>query len=1554
MFFLWIRGANYGKGYFLPYANSWSGHIDVDRRVVGKNIEVRLPVVALDGVYRLKLPVGFCWENSSDCESQELRHCCRYTLIGQEIRLDIHVAVVQKKDTALRKFLFPNQVVTIGSRPDNLICYEEILVSRNHSTISRRVDGVYQYVDRSKNGSFVNGQYCSNCSIPLRMGDTIVILPALHIVFLGNCFAISHADHARFAPELVPCVDNDQEREIDARESPSVIHDYHRSPRHMQREIRQELEIDPPIEKEKRKELPTWLTIGPSITMVLPMLVSGIMMGSGNLGARVAMVGTSSMLAVMWGMLNRKYQKHQSEVNEETRQRICHQYYSEIEEKLVAATERERKRLLYSYPSVEECSAIASVFEPRLWERMPQHDDFLTMRLGLGERALPVDMNIKQLRITLTDDPLRHEPQRLFDQYNMMHDVPVLFNLSEHQIVGVLGRRTNPWMMQSLLIQAAANHSYHDVKIAVLHGEEDADQWTFAKWLPHVFTADDRLMRMVASEEVAVQKVLGHIDDVLSMRADALAGREKDEHGSTRPLPWYLIFCTDPRILENQSIVRFFTNSGLGFTLILQTSTMEFLPKECRAIIDAKDRLGAVYSTDGRMTGVQFESTTSDKLSGFAKSLASVRIKEVTENSAIPSLVTFLETYNVRRVEDLDLLYYWNENHAYQSIKACLGCKAGGAPFILDISDKNHGPHGLIAGTTGAGKSVLLQSFILSLAINYSPTEVQFILIDYKGGGTSEDFRNLPHAAGVIDSLQGERMIFRALASIKGEILRREEIFKAASVNNIDDYMKFYNSDPTAEKLGHLIIIVDEFAELKKEQPDFMSELISAARVGRSLGMHLVLATQKPSNSVSDEIVANTRFRICLRVASKSDSNEMLRRPEAAYIKGMGRCYVQVGNDEVFEQVQTSYSGARYAPDALRPEEEPRILNEAGESIRLIRKKDKSSDGQRAITELDAVLNRISDICDVYQFARARKMWLDELNRQVYLHDIEPLKKQQFRNGVWPNNDGSEILGYYALLDDIQMQRHLPLAMDFTHEKNHMIIGLAGAGKTTLLQTLAVSLTLRYSPAELNLYIFSLTSRMISSLAQLPHVGEIVYEEETDEQIRLIEMIYAECERRKKLFAQLSTDNYVQYNQALRSSGREEMTIPVIVVMVDRMQQLRDLANIKKEDKLQLFYDMLRFANSQGVYFVITAFDRSELPMKYHPYVHGVALQLTDRASYSDALGARIPVEWGGIREYPGRGLVAVEDKDAKETNVFEIQTAIYATGESDAARSAEIVKLGNEMRSAWKGLLPQRIKRIPQNPKFSEMIAMPQMQADIKICDRLPLYYEKDTGDLCSLNLREQFSLLICGPKRSGKTNTIKSIAAAFVRKGAIVHVIGSHALALWARSHQMNGYEHGDENWRVAFSELFQSEIGRRKVLLDNAKEQGGEKAKLRLLECLKPIVILIDDIDVYIEKTEEKPLFASNLKHFCAENVSGFGVYTYVTLSHAAYQKAKIKEPIISMARAQRGIMLQGRLSECDPFGVNVPFSQKSQSYPLGEGLLASDAEVVRIVLPKYDEE
>ncbi len=1550
MFFLWVRCGDKGKGYYLPQAQNWSGRLSLDKSITHAEKTLYLPVKASEGVFTLEPPQGFAWKDN--VANGTLAHCTRITFVRKSIKLEVCVAEMDKRSTAMRKIAITQPTLTIGSKPENAIQYAQPPVSRNHAALAFRPDGSCQFTDQSSNGSFVNGEFFNNQTRPLRFGDTIVILPALQIVYLGSCLAVSSAEGVTLANYLressMPEMKNANIPDV------SVVTEYHRSPRHLPMIQKEAISIEGPMEKERARELPAWLAVGPSFTMVLPMVVSSAVSGR-NIGTSLAMVGTSAGLAVMWAMINRKYQGQQRSINEETRQRICTQYYAEMEERLAALTQREQKRMLFNYPGVEECVQLPSSGSARLWERQPSHRDFLDIRLGLGEAPLPVEINFKPPQMAMMDDPLRHEPQRIYDKYNRMENVPVICNLRQNAIVGVLGQKQMPWLMQSMVIQAAANHSYNDVRIVILHDDEDAAQWSFARWLPHVYSSADRNLRMVVSSENAIAEVLGHVDNVLSMRAELRGERqnEEEEANINSLLPWYLIFCTDPKVLENHSIARYLQMTGLGFSLIIQTANMGLLPKECQCVIEAKEQLGAVYHIDGGMTGVRFEPANDDMTERFSRSIAQLRIKETVENTNIPSLVTFLETYQARRTDDLDLLYFWSENHAWRSIKSCLGYKAGSVPFYLDISDKNHGPHGLIAGTTGAGKSVLLQTFILSLAINYSPTEVQFILIDYKGGGTSEDFRKLPHAAGIIDSLQGERMIFRALASIKGEILRREEIFKNVGVNNIDDYMKLFNNDPAEEPLGHLIIIVDEFAELKQERPEFMHELVSAARVGRSLGMHLVLATQKPSNSVSDEIAANTRFRICLRVASKSDSSEMLKRPDAAFLKGMGRCYVQVGNDELFEQVQTSYTGATYNPEALRMDEAPRMLGDAGQHIRFKRKKAAVAENEKPLTELDAVLARLNEACEQYHFAPAKALWLPEIKDILMLSDIEPMKERGFDGKSWQGQPEEETLAYYALADDIEKQRYLPVAMDFLAEKNQLICGLPTSGKTTLLQTLAVSLALRYTPEEVNIYAFSLTSRTLACLKDLPHVGDIVFEEDIDEQVRLMELIYAECERRKKLFAMKLTDNYIQYNRAAQADGEDK--VPVVVVLIDRIAQLVDWGNRRLDDKLQLFYDMLRSSSSLGVYFVMTAYARSELPSKYHAFVHGLTLQMNERGDYADALGARVPTDWGGIRENPGRGMIAVVDKEAKRTYLYEIQAALYGTSESDSSRAQMVVALGQAMTAAWKGAAPRGIPRIPKDPVLSDLLTLPEIAPALKSRETIPLFYDKNKGEAVSPSLRDCFSMLILGAAKSGKTSMLKNIAHTFTFKESQIHVIGNQDLSFWAKKRGMSGYTYGDQAWTEAFSAIFK-EIGSRSSLLAAAAKSGGAAARSALLATFTPIVILIDDLEKYIAANESKPVnlpLNAQLKFFCEANVSGYGIYVYATVSHSGYASARIKEPMVTMVAGKRGIMLQGRLNECDPFSAPVPYNKKSLVYPVGEALYLCEGELRHVVIPKWTE-
>ena len=258
----------------------------------------------------------------------------------------------------------------------------------------------------------------------------------------------------------------------------------------------------------------------------------------------------------------------------------------------------------------------------------------------------------------------------------------------------------------------------------------------------------------------------------------------------------------------------------------------------------------------------------------FARGISKFRVREYATGE-IPTAIDYFDMIGIGKLEHWNLVKKYKENRVYEGIRSFVGIGSGGKPMYIDIHEKKYGPHGLVAGTTGSGKSETLQTFIISLALNYHPDEISFILIDYKGGGMAYAFEGMPHIAGMITNLGSDvesggeidgNITRRALVSIRSEIKYRQSVFNKYKVNHIDSYIKLYRDGTADEPLPHLIIISDEFAELKKEQPDFIKELVSTARVGRSLGIHLILATQKPGGVVDDEIWSNARFKLCLRV----------------------------------------------------------------------------------------------------------------------------------------------------------------------------------------------------------------------------------------------------------------------------------------------------------------------------------------------------------------------------------------------------------------------------------------------------------------------------------------------------------------------------------------------------------------------------------------------------------------------------------------------------------------------------------------------------------------
>lgn len=1565
MFHLCISTGNHSYDAYLPDGGTWNTTIMVPQTVTGFRHDLVFPVRSLEGECYMRPCSGLVWSDTRKADERALQDGMSVQLAAQSETIGIVVEECEKQGTMMRKYRFGSREVRVGSDKGCAICQKSEYVSPFHGSFDLLSDTEAYYTDQSTHGSCINGNRMKGHRVQLRYGDVVGVGPSLRIVWLGNLLAIntpSHLDHIYLPKvERVDLSKMTQGIDMEAREASSVFQ-YQRAPRILEKPEEKNFKIEGPIPKNGGRETPLWLSLGPSVTSMFPMLLSSVVTGR-NATSIILMMGGTALLAAMWGIINFDYRKKNGVIDENKRQEIYRLYIEEMESDLMAMTEQELFRLNEEFLSPDRCLEMSiskqrkmelSVIKThRLWERMPKHADFTAVRLGRGRVALPAAISIPEDRLAMIEDDLRNEPKRLLETYKEMNDAPVVVRLCDYSVIGVLGPRNRPQMLQNMVMQLAVAHSYHDVRIAILVKEDNVSQWEWTKWLPHTFGNEDRQLRMVVSTPSAIKEVLSALENIYSIRRD-LASHNESGDENKRYVPHYIIFCTDPSLLENQPIVRQIMENPLGFTLVMQAPSMERLPKESSIVIQTGDQQGAIYYDTGDVTNVVYEYPDPDKLNVLAHTLAMYRVNDSVENLAIPSMVSFMEIYHVRKVDDLDVWRFWNENKVWEGIRATIGLRAGSKPFVLDISDKlqSHGPHGLVAGTTGSGKSVMLQTYILSLALNYHPEQVQFLLIDYKGGGTAKVFSDLPHVAGIIDNQGEHRTIQRALQSIQGEINRRERAFKRLGVDHIDDYIQQFNHDPNERTLAHLVIIVDEFAELKREQPEFMKALVSAARVGRSVGIHLILATQKPSNSVDDEIWSNTRFRICLRVAGRGDSNDMLKRPDAAYLRGMGRCYVQVGLDEIFEQVQTSYSGAEYAPDELTSEEMPHLLGDAGQPLKFKKKRKSNKSDKEPKTQMDAVMKRIIEVAGQHGVAAAHKLWLKEMDPVVLLDALEGFTESAFDGEQWKNTGDEKIIVPYALLDNVADQCHIPIALNLTDEHNYMIVAPAGAGKTAALQTVAVSLAMRYTPAQVVMYIFSMTNNTLVPLRNLPHVGELVAQNEEDEALRLIKLLVAEDKRRRELFEEMNTSSYSQYNIAVRKEGGKKETLPAIVVMADRFAQLLEIV----DDEMQaLLFKLITESASRGIYFVVTALSlaKEEIPYKIQPSFSGVGMQLPDRDSYKQTLGITgfISAEQMDISNYPGRGLGVIHTEgNSAGMQVCEIQVALFGSGQ-DFERSGLIEKIAGEMQNAWHGKRAPGIVRIPKDFRAIDMYAMPGMQPKKETPYLVPVAVDKGEGQPVCLDIMHYPSLLVCGPAKSGKTNFLLLTARSVLMQGGVVRMIGDPSNKIAQKL--LESYPDRFEVIAHVNTERI-SEITRELVSTMNmrAKNKSGIAAIAEGIaepeETYATYALLIDDFPAFVEHYQE----AGQLRLLGMACTKGrdLGILIESSISHHEFTMARIKEPLNAMCGIRSGVMLCGKLNELNPWNISsVPFELKRASLPVGEALFLDETGFRKIVIP-----
>ncbi len=991
-----------------------------------------------------------------------------------------------------------------------------------------------------------------------------------------------------------------------------------------------------------------------------------------------------------------------------------------------AANEQQRSGALYHYPDIATLQDLALACSPRIFEKTPLHFDFLCYRLGLGTVATSSRIEWAGSGETSASE-LDLLARQVHGDALRLDGMSVTVDL-RHGPVGYVGpRRLVIEQLQLVVSQLAVFHSYHDVQFVMVFGEDEHDDWSWMRWFRHSSLRSVNLRGFVHDQRSRDQ-VLSSLNQLLKSRRAALDEARGGQ--ATTFSPHVVVVILDETLVLDHVVMELLRDdpTHLGCSVIVVQETMSSLSDSVTTVVDVRDReTGVLVLERGELRNTSF---VLDHLpEGLDRELLPRSIGALEHRlnltSSIPESVTFLEMYGVSRVEELGLAQRWSANSPHRTLGVPLGLRGPDDVVLLDLHEKAHGPHGLVAGTTGSGKSEIIQSYILSLAVNFHPHDVAFLLIDYKGGGMANLFSDLPHLLGTITNLDGTQSM-RALVSINAELKRRQRVFSANDVNHINQYQKLYKSGAVDEPMPHLFLISDEFAELKSEQPEFMAELVSTARIGRSLGIHLILATQKPSGVVNDQIWSNSKFKLALKVADRSDSMEIIKTPDAAEITLPGRAYLQVGNNEIYELFQSAWSGADHRPDAEQSNQDDhtiyaiddlgqyRVLNADLSGL------DTADEVTQVPTELEAVVRAVRD--EAADLEPLPRPWLPPLADRLHLgelHEVDPETSWSL-----PKSRLNPTIGR---VDIPSRQTQETLDLELSGDGHLAVFGSPGYGKSTFLQTLVMDLARTHSPDHLHVYLLDLGTNGLLPLRGLPHVADTVTVEDGAKATKLAARLADEMKRRKRLLSGYAVANLEMFE---RASGQ---TLPQLLVVVDSFDGLK--GSPVDEIVTGLVSAIAREGAGMGLHLAISAGRQASMRSAL---LGNIKIQLTLRLNDDSEARSIVGRTAVTIDDQPGRGLIRLEQPEL-------FQTALPAAGADMLAVLDAVQAECAAMDRRWHGPRPEPIPVIPDRLTLDELLARPDA-AKVQTAGAVPIGLDPETVSAVGLDLaRLRRVLVLC-----------------------------------------------------------------------------------------------------------------------------------------------------------------------------------------------------------------
>ncbi|RZB17846.1 cell division protein FtsK [Streptomyces sp. F001] len=1016
----------------------------------------------------------------------------------------------------------------------------------------------------------------------------------------------------------------------------------------------------------------------------------------------------------------------------------------------------------------------------RLWERRRTDADHLLLRVGTGR--VPSEV--------VLDDPEQDDHKREVTWH--IEDAPVALPLKDLGVIGLAGPGDSAQALGRWAVaQTAVLHSPMDVQFYVLTENEAHPRWDWVRWLPHSRPSGGQDVNvLIGTDSETVGARVGELTQVLDARQKALkeSGGRADGGPAFSDPDIVVVWDGSRRLRSMPGVVRLLREGpGVSMYAICLDEEERFLPGECQAVVVAEPlrqaadatvtpqptapggfpsfhawhqtaqqpdenpdqapelRLRVEQSGARRITDVRPDFVSSAWCARLSRSLSPLRdISGETEDSALPASSRLLDVLQLEPPTSDAIGARWRMGG--QSTMAVIGESYDG-PFGIDL--RKDGPHGLIAGTTGSGKSELLQTIVAALAVANTPENMTFVLVDYKGGSAFKDCVKLPHTVGMVTDLDAH-LVERALESLGAELKRREHILAAADAKDIEDYQDLVRRDPSHPPVPRLLIVIDEFASMVRDLPDFVTGLVNIAQRGRSLGIHLLLATQRPSGVVSPEIRANTNLRIALRVTDAGESSDVIDAPDAGHISKStpGRAYVRLGHASLIPFQSGRVGGRRPGaadPQTLAPWAGELAWQDLGRAA--LRKPKTEAREEEEITDLKVLVDAVREANTALAIPAQHSPWLPALEETLLLDDIPAVRAQ----GALP-------AAPYGVEDLPADQARRPVAVDFATFGHLLVGGAPRTGRSQLLRTIAGSLARTNSCADVHLYGIDCGNGALNALTRLPHCGAVVGRNQTERVVRLFARLSGEVTRRQDLLAE---KGFADIGEQRAAAGSEDERLPHIVLLLDRWEGwLPTLGEYDHGDLTDQLMTMMREGASVGIHVIITG-DRQVLAGRISSLTEDkYGLRLADRGDFSmlDINSRKVPEEIPPGRAF--RNETATETQFAllsEDTTGQGQAAALIAIGDAATARDADVPRSRR----------PFRVDVLPNRISFADAYAMRDPQTASS-----PLWAMVGVGgdELTAFgpDLSEGVpAFVIGGPAKSGRSTVLLNFARSYLAQG-------------------------------------------------------------------------------------------------------------------------------------------------------------------------------------------